>query len=360
MSVNEKKEDRIGFYLTPQLDEFLFDELSESYLQRAGVADILSGVPIPLRKTALDHLTTLDIARNMAFVLGCDPQFQYAENYRQYILRTFGKKFAEGLIGDGVEGAAREDYIYACIQFRAAMQIDPEKGEAYYCYGRACKDAYEAGDEEEYIGRYKAEALEAFEVATLKKPDFADAYYFLGYAYLNLGLYVKAKLTFEQFLQLTAEPAEGGAEDAAGREAAGAPDGKAAQELRELRQEVEERVASLAEPVEIEKGYNLVLSGRYVEGVDQLTPYKTGKYANWWPLWYYLGMAYSKMGLDNDAIEHFLQVLKLSPSNSETMEELVKLYESRGDAEKAEKYRRKIGVVKQNAELDRAARGKQS
>lgn len=324
----EKKEDRIGVYLVPHLNEFIFDELSDSYLDRAGIGDILMGIPIPIRRTALKSLTTLDIARNMAFVIGCDPDFEYKENYIAYILRTFGKKFAEGLIHDGVDGAQKSDFDYACIQFRAAMQIDPENIDAYYCYGRACKDSYELGEEEEYVGRYKAESLEAFELVTLKKPDFADGYYFLGYGYINLGLYVKAKLTWDSFMEFSSDD--------------------------EKKKEIQGRLDTLTDPIEIEKGYNFVLSGRYQEGINILCQYKEGKFSNWWPLWYYLGIAYQQIHLYDEAILHFLQVLKLSPSNIETMEELVKLYQEIGDRKKAEKYTKKIQVVKNNAALDKA------
>ena len=61
-------QDRIGEYLIPPVDEFLFDELSDSYLAKAGIADILSGVPVPIRKTAMANLSTLVIAQNMAFL----------------------------------------------------------------------------------------------------------------------------------------------------------------------------------------------------------------------------------------------------------------------------------------------------
>ncbi len=329
----KEKEDRIGGYLTPHLNEFLFDELSDSYMEKAGIADILTGVPIPIRKTVSNSISPLDIARNMAFVIGCDPQFEYGDNYIAYILRIFGKKFAQGLIGDGMDGAQKKDFDYACIQFRAAMQIDPDNMDAWYCYGRSCKDSYELGEEEEFVGRYKAEALEAFETVTIKKPDFADGYYFLGYAYLNLGLYVKAKLTWETFLELTTQD--------------------------ELRQEISERLATLCDPVEIEKGYNLVLTGHYDEGIEKLSTYKEGKYEAWWPLWYYLGVAYSQLDMIEEAIAHFTKVLQLSPSNIETMEELVKLYEAIGDDEKSQKYSKKIQIVKENAALDKAeAQGK--
>ena len=53
------------------------------------------------------------------------------------------------------------------------------------------------------------------------------------------------------------------------------------------------------------------------------------------------------------AVEEFLQVLKLSPSNIDTMEKLVSLYTDLGDTEKVEKYTKKIEVVKSNIEKDR-------
>lgn len=326
--MNLQEKDRIGQYLVPHLSEMVFDQLSDGYLERAGIADIMTGVPVPIRKTELGSISTLAIARNMAFVIGCDPGFQYKENYIAYILRTFDKRFAEGLIADGVEGAAKKDFYYACIQFRAAMQIDPDNANAYYCYGRACKDAYEAGEEEEYVGRFKAESLEAFEIATLKNPQLAEAFYFLGYGYLNLGLYIKAKLTWEEFMKLNSD--------------------------EELKKEISERLSQLKEPVEIEKGYNMVLAGKYEEGIKVLSAYTEGQFADWWPLWYYLGAAYAGLGCDDEAIASFLQVLRFSPSNAETMEELVRLYEKLGDGEKAEKYRTKLEIVRKNTEKDRA------
>ncbi|MBR5516350.1 MAG: hypothetical protein IKU53_00120 [Firmicutes bacterium] len=326
-------EDRIGEFLVPHLKDFIFDELSESYLAKQGLTEIMSGVPIPLRKTELNNITTLSIALNMAFVIGCDPNFQYREKYIQYILKAFDKRFAQGLVADGVDGAQKNDFDYACIQFRAAMLIDPENIDALYCYGRACKDAYELGEDEDFIGRFKAESLEAFEKVTLKKPDFADAYYFLGYGYINLGLYVKAKLTWKEFIKLSND--------------------------EEKKKEIEERLALLVEPVKIEEGYNLVLSGRFAEGIERLSAYTDGEYKDWWPLWYYLGTAYQGLEIPEKAVENYLKVLQLSPSNLEAMEELVRMYEVLGDAEKVEKYTKKIGVIKGNMELDRLEKMKE-
>ena len=40
--MNLEQKDRIGPYLRPHLGQFIFDELSENYLKRAGMTDILS------------------------------------------------------------------------------------------------------------------------------------------------------------------------------------------------------------------------------------------------------------------------------------------------------------------------------
>ena len=325
----QQLQDRIGEYLVPHLDQFLFDELSENYLAKAEIADILTGVPVPIRKTALSGLSTVALAQNMAFIIGYDINFKYRDNYVAYIIRTFTKDFAKPLINEGIEAAAKSDFDYACICFRGALLIDPDSSDALYCYGRACKDSYETGEGEEYVGRYKAESLEAFEKLTIKSPDFDMGFYFLGYGYLNMGLYVKAKLTWETFLTLTRD--------------------------KERKEEVQGWLDKLVEPVRIEEGYNDVLAGRLDEGIEILSSYRDDERFNtWWPLWYYLGVAYGQLGESEEAEQCYLRVLKLSPSNLQVMEALEELYRNSGNEQLAEKYHKKMEVVKHNIELDKA------
>ena len=331
---NIKQGDRISEYLAPNLKTVLFDELSDAYLEKAGIKDILQEVPVPVLRSDGGAITVLTIAKNMAFVIGCDPQFQYKDNYVKYILRNFDERFADGLLAEGVQAADEKKYEYACIMFRGAMQINPENANVYYCYGRACKDFYEQCDDETIIARFKAEALEAFEVATIKNPEFADPYYYLGYGYVNMGLYIKAKITWEEYVKLTKDTED--------------------DDVKEAREEVEGRLLQLQEPVKIEEGYNLILTGKYEDGIDILNNYRDGSYKDWWPLWYYLGRAYKELGENEEAINCYKEVLKLSPSNEDTMEDLIKIYESLGDEEMVAKYRKKMGVVAGNRELDRA------
>ena len=376
--MNIEKTDRIGELLTDHLKEMVFDELSDAYLEKAGVADILKGVPVPIRKTEMTGITVLKIALNMAFVFGVDPGFKYKENYLQYILRNFDKNFSNGLIAKGLDEAQEEKYEESCIYFRAALQVDPDNANAYYCYGRGLKDRYErlsADDEladigtydrgarEDVIGRYKAESMEAFEVAVEKDPELADGYYYLGYAYLNMGLYVKAKLVWDKYMELSGVAASTG-------------DAGVDKARKEAREDIEMRLAQLAEPVKIEEGYNMILTGKFEEGIKVLKPYTDGKFAGWWPLWFYLGTAYRELakasraefeaagegeaaedevtrGAYEEAAKHFKEVLRLDPSNKDAMNELVEIYKFLGNDQMVEKYTKKIAIITENAEADR-------
>ncbi len=378
--MNIEKTDRIGELLAEYIKEMLFDELSDSYLEKAGVKDILSGVPVPIRRTELHGITVLKIALNMAFIIGCEPKFKYKDSYISYILRNFDKKFAEGLIAQGVEYAQEGELDRAIISFRAAFQIDFDNADAYYCYGRALKDKYEKISHDtavedlspsaisaasEVIGRFKAESIEAFEVACSKNPRHAESHYFLGYAYLNMGLYVKTKLVWDKYLELMDE------------RGVSSLTGKESDELVKTVEEIRERLLQLEEPVRIEEGYNLVLSGKFDEGIKVLKPYTESRFRDWWPLWYYLAAAYRELGriaerelaesrsdisagedevvraAYEEAIAYYKEALRLSPSNRDAMKELAELYEKLGDESMTEKYKNKINIVLANEAMDR-------
>jgi tetratricopeptide (TPR) repeat protein len=151
-------------------------------------------------------------------------------------------------------------------------------------------------------------------------PDFPDSYYYLGYAYLNLGLYVKAQFAWEKFMEYS-------------------KDGK-------NRKEIRERLQQLEEPVQIEQGCNDVMSGRYQQGIALLEKYKTSRFKTWWPLFYYLGIGYEMTGQMEEAIASFKKVLTMNASHIETMEELVAIYEKAGDEANVFKYANKIRIIK--------------
>ncbi|MBR2675031.1 MAG: tetratricopeptide repeat protein [Mogibacterium sp.] len=343
-------EDRISRYLGVRNHEMIFAELSSDYLNRIGAADILLGVPVPLNaasgedgleaEAAAADIGTRDmdmrtILFDMARIVGGDPYFVYTDKYIEFISYAAGEQAEPMLVSEGARAADNGDYEDACMLLRAALRIEPKSRAALYLYGRACKACQELADEdEERAARYKAEAMETFELLTILHPEFAMGYYFLGYEYLNLGLYTKTKLTWQDFLKYSS-----GTE----LETSEMDDDM----LSGLRDEISARLEELEEPVRIEEGCNRIMTGDYQGGKDILDGFREGRYGDWWPLWYYLGTAEVALGHSEAAEECFKRVLRLYPSNTDAMEELAAIYAIRGDEDSAAKYRNKIRIVRE-------------
>lgn len=321
----QKREDRIGRYFRKYLDRFVFNEFSADFRSRIKAGQLMEGVPIPLRKEDLEAFAAGEdismqvIAENMTWVIGCDPYFKYGKSYVDILNRMFGKKACSGVLKEGRDAAERGEMDNACIHFRAALCMKPDFLDAMYSYARACRAMYLDSNNEEYVGRFKAEAFDYFELITEVHPRFPQSYYYLGYAYLNMGLYMKAKLTWDKFMEYS----ENGKD----------------------RKEIRQRLQQLEEPVLIEQGCNDVMGGRYIQGIERLEQFTNGRFKTWWPLFYYLGIAYEMTGKVEDAISSFKNVLKLNASHIETMKELVAIYTQAGDDANVDKYKNKIRLV---------------
>ena len=329
MSETTRSKDRISEYLQAANRGMLFDELSKDYLSRAGVLDLLGDVPVPILVDD-EGMSTLTIALGMARIVGGDTNFKYAKNYLEYIKRSFGDVACKILCSEGSKSAQFGDFEVACMYFRCALVLEPQSELALYLYGRALRDAYMVeGHDEQYVGRFKAESLEVFEILTMLHPEFDMGFYFLGYGYLNLGLYIKAKLTWDVFMKLTEGYEEG--------------------ETPELRKEIQERLDSMEGALAVEQAVNLINAGDYQGGKAVLEQYST-KFEQWWPLWYYLGITETALGNAEAAITAYKKALQYSPSNIEVMQELCNVYQAVGDEKNFEKYSNKIEIVKKNME----------
>jgi tetratricopeptide (TPR) repeat protein len=153
-------------------------------------------------------------------------------------------------------------------------------------------------------------------------PEYAYGWYYLGYMYLNMGLYQKARIAWESFLPLRrATPKD--------------------------RKEIRNRLKQIEIPMKIEEGYNAILAGRWIDGVNTLEPFTESAYREWWPLWYYLGEGYLNTGRREEAREAFTEALRFNASHIESMQELVAIYETEGNREMAKKYADKIALVSQ-------------
>lgn len=327
------RDDRLAPYLNEAGKRFLFDEFSEEYL-RGQKLDYLIGVPLPLRQADLTafygegSIPITQLADNIAVMAGINPRFSHIPSYMKYLATFFNEKLIDVLTSSGGRHLYEEDYMESVLYFRAALLLDSSDRKAIFGYACACREWYlslEGEESVDLIQVLKDESMEYFEWTVELFPDFPAGYYFLGYAYINLALYTKASLIWTRFLELSDSPEE--------------------------KKEIQARVDQLVEPVRIEKGINLLTSGKWKEGLEILEPYTESEYSNWWPLHYYLASAYEELSYVEEAIEGFLKVMELNPSNKESAEHLALLYAKKGDWEKSGKYRRKAEIINHNKEV---------
>lgn len=329
------RDDRIGKYFRKYLNRFIFAEFSEDFINKSKAKDLMKGVPIPLRKEEVrefsggDGVSMFKIAENMAWVMGCDPHFKHTKDYAAILLKLYNHKIYEGILKTGRDAAERGDMDDACIHFRATLCMKPDYLHGMYSYARACRAMYLSSGNEEYTGRFKAEALNWFEILTEVHPKFAQGYYYLGYAYLNMGLYAKANIVWKSFIKLSKNGKD--------------------------KKEIKTRLSQIEEPLRIESGYNHIMAGRYEKGIELLQPFLSSRFSDWWPLHYYLGVAYEMVGRRQAAVERLKQALRLNGSHLETMEELLSIYKAEDNREGIEKYSKKIDMIKAAMEEDRKA-----
>lgn len=328
-------EDKLKTYLEKEIKGYLFDQLSEGYLERNGMG-FLKGVPVPLTAKDLvevkegSGLNVASIADNMVNVLGADMRFKHTGAYLKFLARCFSEKLIEVVTGKAGQFLTEEQYRKSCIYFRAALILDKEDQKAVFGYASVCRQWYLSleGDEEyiDLIAILKEESKYYYEECIRLYPGFAEAYYFLGYAYLNEGQYNRANVIWKNYVQLAADP-----------------------ESEEVK-EIGERLEALKDPVVIETGINELTCGRIERGLQILEPFTRTQYRDWWPLHYYLAEGYRALGYDEEAIEGYRKVIELSPSNLESNQALADMYAAAGNAEMAEKYLRKVEIISKNNE----------
>lgn len=332
----KERPDRIGRYLKKYLNNFVFAEFSEEFLRTSKASDIMRGVPVPLRKEDIrtfgggEGVDIRILSENMTWVIGCDPHFKYTQNYCDFLLRMYNDKVIETILKQGRDAAEREEYDNACVHFRTCLCLKPDYLHAMYSYARVCRAMYQNSNNKEYVGRFKAEALDFFELTSDTHPRHALSHYYLGYAYLNMGYYIKAELAWKDFMRYSRN-------------------GKDKKEIRE-------RLQQIHDPVTIEQGYTHIMAGRMEEGKRILEPYLDSRFNTWWPLHYYLGVAYKDTGDLEKAEERLLYALKKNPSHLESMEELADVFRMTDQPDRAQKYSKKAAVIRKQLEEEEEER----
>ncbi len=315
---------RLDKYFVKYLDEYVFVELMPDYVKRERL-DFMRGVPMPVKK---QYMAGLSENRGIEFkyftmgmvnIIGINPSFKYTPQYTNF-LNFVNNNISASVTNIGINLAKSDMLDEACIVLRAALVIEPSNADALYNYMLVCRNLYNRSDDPDYTADFKMEVLES--LLDLKEliPEFSMTYYFLGYAYINAGSYKEAHDTWEEFMRLSAPGKE--------------------------QDEIKERLELIETPVRIEEGYKDIINGRWEEGLSILEDYRATDNMEWWPLPYYLGVGYNRTGRHREALTMLKKALEGNPSGAEIMAELIIANNALGDEVNAEKYRRKLELLK--------------
>ncbi|AOT68790.1 tetratricopeptide repeat protein [Geosporobacter ferrireducens] len=315
---------QIEKYLKEQVERIVFIELRENAQLIKDRFEYLQGVPIPILVKELsqhigqagenaEQIAIDEMIRGMIYIMGLDHQFKFIYIYQKF-LYAYDPKIEDYISYEGLKLAERGDLNDALIYFKALLLLNKDNINGLLNYGRCCQDLGVKFEDPKMQKDYIHTAIAAFEILTEKYPDFALAYYFLGFHYINDKLFKKAQITWEEAIQLGLD--------------------------EEKEKEILIQLAKLRDHIQYEEGYTLILNNHPKEGLDKLLPLEE-IFKDWWNLLFFIALGYRQLGNFQEAVEYLERIIKLNPSQPDTYNELGICYASVGNYTKAEKYLKK-------------------
>ncbi|MBB6218229.1 tetratricopeptide (TPR) repeat protein [Anaerosolibacter carboniphilus] len=314
---------QVDKYLKNQLERIVFIELKENTPMKNEQYKMLKGIPVPILVNELAEIVkkqeteqTISLAamaRAMILLLGLDNQFKYIQEYKDF-LYAFDAHIEDYIVYEGLKAADQKEFYTALIYFRALMLFNEENINGLFNYARCCQDIAYQSQERDVEQDFSNEAHQALELLVEQHPDFALGYYHLGFYYANQRLFKKAQLTWEKALKLQID--------------------------EEKEREILVQLDSLKNHIQYEEGYSLILNNEPKRGLEKLIPLEE-KHAEWWNLLFFIGLGYRQLNQYDQAIEYFLKILRINPTQVDTLNELGICYGSLQDYINAEKYLKK-------------------
>lgn len=251
--------------------------------------------------TAQNGLSSMSITDAMIYIIGIDSKFKNNVEYKKF-LNAIAKKLDidlkayMGYMSRKYFEAG--EYTDALIYLKASVTLYPNDVDSLYHFAIVSQELakqYQKDGEEEAMGAFLLDAVEALQKVIDIDEDFALAYYHLGYHYYNQSQYIKSKVTWQEAIKLGLEP--------------------------DLSAEIQEAIGKMDFKVQYEEGYNLVFQGKNEEGLEKLLPL-ADEHGDWWNLLFMIGLAYRNMNDIGQAQKYFEKILLIQPNQVDTLVEL--------------------------------------
>ncbi len=314
-------------FLGEKLDQIAFFELMKD-IELGNRITLDKNIPLPLVVEAVKDkiydsdpsFSQTELIDGIIFLLGLDSKFKHKDYYTELLL-----KIDDNILGISADNILKNitpvNQIDSLIKIVGLFNLGFESEELLVNIGRLSLDIYRENSIEDFndLGRRIFEHLLKKE-STSPLPE-----YYLGYYYYNKGIYSKAKYLWEISID---------------------------KELDEqLRIELAEIFPKLQSRMIYEDGYELILKGRYDEGLEKLLFIKD-EFSEWWNVFFFIGLGYRFKEEYQSAIHYLNRALELSEENVDIMNELGICFTMTSEYEKAsEIYRKAIVLDPTNHEL---------
>ena len=332
---------RIEKYLLKKADELAFITIkNDGDFKLEGYKLPNQGLDVPIKNevlvkgikenTAQEGINSMSIADAMIYIMGIDSNFKYNDEYKKFLdalekninldIRAYmgymSRKYFE--IGESTD---------SLIYLKALISQYPDDVEGMYHYAIVCQELaqqYQKDSDNEGMNNFLLEALDKLERVIALDESFALAYYHLGYHYYNQGQYIKAKVIWEEALNLGLD-----ADTVA---------------------EIQDNIGKMDFKVQYEEGYSLVFQGRSEEALEKLLPLEA-EHSDWWNLLFMIGLAYKYMNEIEEAKAYFERILILKPHQVDTMVELGLCEAASYNLEKAIEHFSTAAKIKEDPEI---------
>lgn len=332
---------RIEKYLLKKADELAFITIkNDGDFKLEGYKLPNQGLDVPIKNevlvkgikenTAQEGINSMSIADAMIYIMGIDSSFKYNDEYKKFLdalekninldIRAYmgymSRKYFE--IGESTD---------SLIYLKALISQYPDDVEGMYHYAIVCQELaqqYQKDSDNEGMNNFLLEALDKLERVIALDESFALAYYHLGYHYYNQGQYIKAKVIWEEALNLGLD-----ADTVA---------------------EIQDNIVKMDFKVQYEEGYSLVFQGRSEEALEKLLPLEA-EHSDWWNLLFMIGLAYKHMNEIEEAKAYFERILILKPHQVDTMVELGLCEAASYNLEKAIEHFSTAAKIKEDPEI---------
>src|SRR6056297_891482 len=315
-------EEAIKKRLKEKLEEIVFIELKKDISIPGKKVVLRKNVPMPIPVKKLsdrvsrgdyENLSVKEMMEGMVLLVAADPDFMHNPYYER-LMKGIDENIDRVITGSAIGHAENNRLEDAFVFFETALVLNPSNLDAAYNKAKVCEALSRKTSDRELSNAWEKEAFSLMEKLTVDFEDFPMPYYHLGFHYSNNGLYKKAQLSWEHFIENS--------------------------EDENKIMEVQEMLIKIRDRITFDEGYNEVLSGAFETGLEKLLSIEDSN-SSWWNLLFFIALAYRNLGKMDEAVEYFEKVIRIKPDQAESLNELGLCHSALGNPSEAARYFKK-------------------